>query len=535
MQRAAASCRNLSYQTLSCSSKMKMSGSAQVEMSGFRGAMSPGSRMDGHGAGRNEQERAGAPRCRAARCRGTAHAGEGRRVRRPIGAAGAPAVRDLRRARASGAGLGQARPAQQSTLAGRAAFGGHRDRAPALRRLGPTLACEKLLELHDLQVSKETLRSWLIAAGVWLPRRERIRMAHQPRHRRECLGELVQIDGCDHAWFEERGTRCTLLVYVDDATSRLMELRFVKSESAFDYFASTRAYLERQGKPVAFYSDKHSIFRVNHEGSTGRAGGVTQFGRALAELNIDIICANSPQAKGRVERMNKTLQDRLVKELRLRDISTMDAGNAFLPQFMADYNRRFERTAKNGHDAHRPLQGDEDLSRVFTWQEERRMSRNLVVHFKRVTYLVQPGPETLRFAGKRVRVFEREDGRVEIRCEGQLLPYSPFDKNRCVDQGAIVENKRLGAMLSAIQASQAERDKARLASKTLTLREKERIEAAHIATGLSAPSSPEWLSEVSSFLERHEAEQRARRKVRNDRAALRRNAQVDAGQQRRPG
>src|SRR3954471_11338975 len=248
---------------------------------------------------------------------------------------------------------------------------------------GPTLACEKLLELHDLQVSKETLRSWLIAAGVWLPRRERIRMAHQPRHRRECLGELVQIDGCDHAWFEERGTRCTLLVYVDDATSRLMELRFVKSESAFDYFASTRAYLERQGKPVAFYSDKHSIFRVNHEGSTGRAGGVTQFGRALAELNIDIICANSPQAKGRVERMNKTLQDRLVKELRLRDISTMDAGNAFLPQFMADYNRRFERTAKNGHDAHRPLQGDEDLSRVFTWQEERRMSRNLVVHFKR--------------------------------------------------------------------------------------------------------------------------------------------------------
>jgi hypothetical protein len=196
---------------------------------------------------------------------------------------------------------------------------------------GPTLACEKLLELHDLEVSKETLRSWLIGAGVWLPRRERIRMAHQPRHRRECFGEPVQIDGCDHGWFEERGPRCTLLVYVDDATSRLMELRFVKSESGFDYFASARAYLERQGKPVAFYSDKHSIFRVNHEGSMGRAGGVTQFGRALAELNIDIICANSPQAKGRVERMNKTLQDRLVKELRLRGISTMETGNAFLP------------------------------------------------------------------------------------------------------------------------------------------------------------------------------------------------------------
>ena len=204
---------------------------------------------------------------------------------------------------------------------------------------GPTLACEKLLEQHALRVSKETLRAWLIGAGVWIPRRERTRTAHQPRHRRECLGELVQIDGCEHAWFEERGPGCTLLVYVDDATSRLMELRFVNSESAFDYFASTHAYLERHGKPVAFYSDKHSIFRVHHDGSTGRARGVTQFGRALTELNIDIICANSPQAKGRVERMNKTLQDRLVKELRLRGISTMEAGNAFLPEFMADYNQ----------------------------------------------------------------------------------------------------------------------------------------------------------------------------------------------------
>jgi hypothetical protein len=384
-------------------------------------------------------------------------------------------------------------------------------------------------------VSKETIRTWLIGAGVWVPRRERIGAPHQPRHRRECFGELVQIDGCEHAWFEDRGPDCTLLVYVDDATGRVQELRFVRSESAFDYFASTRAYLERHGKPVAFYSDKHSIFRVNHEGSTGRAGGVTQFGRALTELNIDIICANSPQAKGRVERMNKTLQDRLVKELRLRGISTMEGGNAFLPQFMADYNRRFGRTAKNAHDAHRPLRGDEDLSRIFSWQEERRMSRNLVVHFKRITYLVKPGRETLRFAGKRVRVFEREDGRVEIRCEGQLLPYSPFDKNRCVDQGAVVENKRLGAVLSVIQASQAERDKARLASKKLTLREKERIEAAQITAGLSTPSSPERLSEVSSFLEQHEAEQKARRKVRNDRDALRRKAQVEAAQQRRSG
>jgi len=253
---------------------------------------------------------------------------------------------------------------------------------------------------------------------------------------------------------------------------------------------------------------------------------VTQFGRALTELNIEIICANSPQAKGRVERMNKTLQDRLVKELRLRGISTMEGGNAFLPEFMADYNRRFGCTPKNPHDAHRPLRSDEDLSRIFTWQEERTMSRNLVVHFKRVSYLVEPGPETLPFAGKRVRVFQWDDGRVELRCEGRLLPASPFDKNRCVDQGAIVENKRLGAVLSVMQASQLQRDQARLRSKKVTLREKERIVAAHVAARPSTADSavPDGLSEVSSFLERFEAEQKVRQKAHNNRAALRRKA-----------
>jgi hypothetical protein len=179
---------------------------------------------------------------------------------------------------------------------------------------GPKLAQEKLLELHHVRVGRETLRKWMSTAGLWLPRRERLRRAHQPRHRRECRGELVQIDGCDHEWFEGRGPRCALLVYVDDATGELMELRFARSESAFDYFASTRAYLARHGRPVAFYSDKHAIFRVTRAHAAGASHGVTQFGRALADLNIEIICANSPQAKGRVERMNKTLQDRLVFE-----------------------------------------------------------------------------------------------------------------------------------------------------------------------------------------------------------------------------
>ena len=179
---------------------------------------------------------------------------------------------------------------------------------------GPSLAAGKLAEHHGCSVSRETLRGWMIADGLWQDRWHRLPVPHQPRRRRECLGELVQIDGSEHAWFEDRGPPCTLLAFVDDATSRLMQLRFVASESAFDYFRTTRAYLEQHGKPVAFYSDKHGIFRVNSKDAAG-GDGVTQFGRALLALNIDIIWANGPQAKGRIERAFATLQDRMVKSL----------------------------------------------------------------------------------------------------------------------------------------------------------------------------------------------------------------------------
>ena len=227
---------------------------------------------------------------------------------------------------------------------------------------GPTLAAEKLGELHDLRVSRETLRKWMIAARLWTSRRDQAAQAHQPRPRRECLGELVQIDGSDHDWFEGSSERCSLLVYVDDATGRLMELRFVRTESAFDYFDATKSYLRNHGRPVAFYSDKHSIFRVTREGTRGPNRGVTQFGRALAELSIEIICANSPQAKGRVERMNQTLQDRLVKELRLQEISTMEAANTFLPRFATKFNARFARAPRNPHDAHRPQRANDVIN-----------------------------------------------------------------------------------------------------------------------------------------------------------------------------
>jgi hypothetical protein len=134
---------------------------------------------------------------------------------------------------------------------------------------GPTLAAEKLREAHGIMLGRETLRLWMIEAGLWRDRKQRRKPVHLPRYRRDCVGELVQVDGCEHRWFEDRGPQCTLLVFIDDATGRLMNLQFVESESTFAYFHATRAYLEAWGKPVALYSDKHGVFRVNQTGSTG--------------------------------------------------------------------------------------------------------------------------------------------------------------------------------------------------------------------------------------------------------------------------
>jgi transposase len=216
---------------------------------------------------------------------------------------------------------------------------------------GPTLACEKLREVHGLVLAKETVRKLMSEAGLWIPCKQRPPSIYQPRNRRHCVGELIQIDGSEHAWFEDRSPPCTLLVFVDDATSRLMYLHFTYSESTLSYFEATRAYLEQHGKPVSFYSDKAGIFRVNQKHATG-GDGHTQFGRALYELNIESLCANSSQAKGRVERANLTLQDRWVKELRLQGISTMAAANAYAPSFIADYNRLFGKPPRNDFDAH---------------------------------------------------------------------------------------------------------------------------------------------------------------------------------------
>jgi len=328
---------------------------------------------------------------------------------------------------------------------------------------GPTLASEKLRERHGIQVSAETLRKWMVAEGLWRTRRMRDKKAQRPRNRRPCVGELIQIDGCDHAWFEERGSRCVLLVYVDDATGCLMELRFVRSESTFTYFDATRRYLERFGKPVAFYSDKATIFRVNRPDHGG--DGLTQFGRAMDQLNIDVICANTAAAKGRVERAHLTLQDRLVKELRLRGIASIEEANAFTAEFMLDYNHRFGRPPLSDHDAHRPLLPGETLEDIFQLKNQRKVSKNLTLNYAGELYVLEPTPEADAVRGKRVDVYEAEDGTVSLRSNGTELPARVFQKSGLArPQGHIVPNKLLAAVLDKIKEDQIREAQERLAS-----------------------------------------------------------------------
>jgi Helix-turn-helix domain len=346
---------------------------------------------------------------------------------------------------------------------------------------GPTLACEKLYECHGIRLAKETVRSLMTDAGLWVPRRQRPPKIYQPRARRACLGELIQIDGSDHRWFEERAPACTLLVYVDDATSRLMHLHFTASESTFSYFEATRAYIERHGKPVAFYSDKASVFRSGKAHETGSS--VTHFGRAMYELNIDTFCANSSSAKGRVERAHLTLQDRFVKELRLRGISTVVQANAWAPSFMAAYNVRFARPPKSDFDAHRPLRADENLDLLMTWRETRRVTKSLTIQYDRVMYLLDDTPENRKLIHRYIDVWEYPDGRIEIRADDRVLPYRQYDRLAEIDQGAVVEHKRLSHVLQVAQAIQAQRDNRRISGSPARTNQGQPVRATERAQG----------------------------------------------------
>lgn len=313
---------------------------------------------------------------------------------------------------------------------------------------GPTLAQEKLAECHQLKLSVETVRQIMMAGALWKAKNCKPKAIHQQRQRRSCFGELVQIDGSPHDWFEGRAEKCTLLVSIDDATSRLLSLRFEPCETTFGYFRLVQDYIKAYGCPAAFYSDKHSIFRVNiKEAESGT--GETQFSRAMKQLDIALITANSPQAKGRVERANKTLQDRLIKEMRLRNINSMEEANAYLPEFMDDFNQRFAKPPKCDTNAHRELTfDDEALGHILSLQSNRILSKNLECSYNNAIYQIQAQDRKNRLQHTTINVCENMDGHITLFYKDSKLDYKVFDKQN--QPRLIVDDKTLDAAVDNV-------------------------------------------------------------------------------------
>ena len=308
------------------------------------------------------------------------------------------------------------------------------------RDFGPTLAHEKLVEQHRLKLSVESVRQIMLANGLWKGKRRRHSPVHQMRARRLQYGELIQIDGSPHAWFEDRGEACTLLVFVDDATGKIMQLHFEEQESCYGYMDALRGYLQQHGRPLTLYSDKHGIFRVNaKEAQSGT--GETQFSRAVRELDIDLIHANTPQAKGRVERMNATLQDRLVKELRLQGIRTIEQGNAFLPKFIEAFNKRFSVKAASDIDAHRQVIPSEDqLDQILCKRSTRVISKNLEVHYQNKIYQIQTVSMGYTMRGAKVSVNDHK-GKIKLVYKNKELAYEIFDLSKRINP--VVDSKSI--------------------------------------------------------------------------------------------
>jgi transposase len=311
---------------------------------------------------------------------------------------------------------------------------------------GPTFLQEKLVENHAIEVSKETLRTWMIAEGIWEAKRRKAARIHQSRERRDCFGELIQIDGSPHDWFEGRREKCCLLVFIDDATSRLVNLRFEESETTAGYFRTMREYVTKFGLPMALYSDRHSIFRINMPET--KHEGLTQFERAMKELGVETICANSPQAKGRVERANGILQDRLIKEMRLHKINDLEAANTYLPKFIESYNKKFAVEPKNSVDAHVKLKDAKNLNLIFSFQNTRTLSKNLEMSYNSVIYQVKTDGQGYGLRHAKTTVCEDLEGKVTLIYKGKKLNYSCYEKR--TKTAEIVEAKTLNHKIDSI-------------------------------------------------------------------------------------
>ena len=309
---------------------------------------------------------------------------------------------------------------------------------------GPTLACEKLQERHEITLSVETVRQAMLRAGLWRARRGAGARTYAMRERRAQRGELIQIDGSPHDWFEGRAARCCLLVFIDDATGELTALRFMDTETTVGYMSLLEEHIRAHGLPAALYSDRNSIFRINKADRQDAGDQQTQFARALGQLGIEGIQANSPQAKGRVERANQTLQDRLVKEMRLQGINSQEAANAWLPQFIRAFNRRFAVKPAAPEDAHVPYTGDRvALRRILSAQTSRRLSPNLSCQFDGLLYQVQVSGEGLALRGADVTIVTHPGHPTEIVWQGRVLPYTTSKK--AVKQSAAVDGKQVNS------------------------------------------------------------------------------------------
>lgn len=291
---------------------------------------------------------------------------------------------------------------------------------------GPTLAAEKLASVERITVSAETLRQMQIGLGLWRPKKRRAKRVFHLRERRPRFGELIQIDGSPHAWFEGRGPRCTLIVFIDDATGRLTALRFATVESTRAYLEALRDHILAHGRPLAFYSDRHGIFRVNAKDAAS-GDGKTEFGRVVARLDIASIQALTPQAKGRVERANQTLQDRLVKELRLMGISSIEAANAVLPQFVAAWNEKFAVDPRDDADAHRPWDDTPDaLDDTLARRDERTLSKALTFRADGTVYCIKTKDAGIALRGAKVEVRHRLNGAMTVHYKDRILPVTAF-------------------------------------------------------------------------------------------------------------
>lgn len=313
---------------------------------------------------------------------------------------------------------------------------------------GPTLAEEYLADHHDISIGVETLRQLMLKDGLWHDKHKKKKAIHQQRLRREKFGELIQIDGSHHDWFEGRSAKCCLLVFIDDATSAIVHLYFCDAETTHDYFTASHDYFKKYGLPMAFYSDKHGVFRVNATNIDNNTGK-TQFGRAMDELGIELINANSPQAKGRVERANATLQDRLVKAMRIANINTIEEANDFLPEFIEMFNDRFAKLPQCDANAHCELQLENGaLGHILSIHSKRTLSARLECSYNNVTYQIKEQAMKNRLQCKKVKVIENAKGEVSIFYNDKQLGYQTIDKN--CQQNKVHDDKTLNAAVDKL-------------------------------------------------------------------------------------